>query len=42
MENTETQISLDFSESCEYIESELNMKLQDKSEEVGRMLNHMI
>ncbi|NBC66159.1 MAG: four helix bundle protein [Bacteroidetes bacterium] len=42
MENTETQISLDFAESCGYIESELNMKLQNRSEEVGRLLNHMI
>lgn len=42
MENTETQISLDFAESCGYIESELNMKLREKSEEVGRLLNHMI
>lgn len=42
MENTETQISLDFAESCGYIESELNMKLRKNSEEVGRLLNHMI
>lgn len=42
MENTKTQISLDFAESCGYIQSELNMKLREKSEEVGRLLNHMI
>lgn len=42
MKNTETQISLDFAESCGYIEPELNMKLRKKSEEVGRLLNHMI
>lgn len=42
MENTETQISLDFAESCGYITSEVNSELQTKSEEVGRMLNHMI
>lgn len=42
MENTETQISLDFAESCGYIQPELNMELQEKSEEVGRLLNHMI
>lgn len=42
MENTETQISLDFAESCGYIPSEVNLKLREKSEEVGRMLNHMI
>lgn len=42
MENTETQISLDFAESCGYIEPELNTELQEKSEEVGRLLNHMM
>lgn len=42
MENTETQISLDFAKSCGYITSEVNSELQTKSEEVGRMLNHMI
>jgi len=42
MENTETQISLDFAESCGYIEPELNMNLRKKSEEIGRLLNHMI
>lgn len=42
MENTETQISLDFAESCGYITSETNSDLQDKSEEIGRLLNHMI
>ena len=42
MENTETQISLDFAESCGYIEPELNMKLRKKSEEVGRLLTSKI
>ncbi|NBC66050.1 MAG: four helix bundle protein [Bacteroidetes bacterium] len=42
MENTETQISLDFAESCGYIEPELKMNLRKKSEEIGRLLNHMI
>ncbi len=42
MENTETQISLDFAESCGYITTEKNLELRKKSEEVGRMLNHMI
>jgi len=42
MENTETQISLDFAESCGYITTEKNADLRSKSEEVGRMLNHMI
>lgn len=42
MENTETQISLDFAKSCGYLSNEKNIELREKSEEVGRMLNHMI
>lgn len=42
MENTETQISLDFAEACGYITEELNLSMRNKSEEIGRMLNHMI
>jgi len=42
MENTETQVSLDFAKSCSYISSEEYLELIDNSEEIGRMLNHMI
>jgi len=42
MENTETQVSLDFAEACGYISKEQNAEFRSKSEEVGRMLNHMI
>ena len=42
MENTETQVSLDFAEQCNYIDSEKYRNLIDKSEEVGRLLNHMV
>lgn len=42
MENTETQVSLDFSEACGYISKEQNADLHAISDEVGRMLNHMI
>lgn len=42
MENTETQVSMDFAEACGYVTSETNSDLRTKSEEVGRMLNHMI
>jgi four helix bundle protein len=42
MENTETQISLDFAETCKYISAEEYHSLIDSSEEVGRMLNHMV
>lgn len=42
MENTETQVSLDFAETCRYISHEEYLLLTEQSEEVGRILNHMI
>jgi four helix bundle protein len=42
MENTETQVSLDFAFECKYISKEKYNKLLENSEEVGRLLNHMI
>jgi molecular chaperone GrpE (heat shock protein) len=42
MENTETQVSLDFAEKCKYISHEVYLELLDNLEEVGRMLNHMV
>ncbi len=42
MENTETQISLDFAKDCKYITQEENRQLRSKSEEIGRLLNHMV
>ena len=42
MENTETQISLDFMKSCEYISEKRYNEILSKLEETGRMLNHMI
>jgi four helix bundle protein len=42
MENTETQISLDFAEKCKYISHEEYQELLDNLGEVGRMLNHMV
>ena len=42
MENSETQVWLDFSIASKYIDSKLYKNLFDKSEEVGRLLNHMI
>lgn len=42
MENTETQVSLDFAKACNYLKNEDHEGLLKKSEEVGRMLNHMI
>jgi len=42
MENTETQVSLDFAIECKYITQENYQSLTKKSEEVGRLLNHMV
>ena len=42
MENSETQVWLDFALACEYISRNSHQELVEKSEEVGRMLNHMI
>ncbi len=42
MENTETQVSLDFAFECKYISQDQYNELIEKSEEVGRLLNHMV
>lgn len=42
MENTETQVWLDFALACEYITKEIFDDFNERSEEVGRLLNHMI
>lgn len=42
MENSETQVWLDFSHECKYISKETHDNLIARSEEVGRLLNHMI
>jgi len=42
MENTETQVSLDFAKTCKYISNAEYQELLDNLEEVGRMLNHMV
>jgi len=42
MENTETQVSLDFAFECKYISQEQYNDLIEKSEEVGRLLNNMV
>lgn len=42
MENSETQVSLDFAKTCKYISNEDYNELINSSEEVGRMLNHMV
>ena len=42
MENTETQVWLDFSLSCNYISKEVFDDFNNSSEEIGRLLNHMV
>ncbi|TAE85858.1 MAG: four helix bundle protein [Bacteroidetes bacterium] len=42
MENSETQTWLLFARSCNYISNELLGKLEKQSEEIGRLLSHMI
>ena len=42
MENTETQVWLDFSLACEYIQKETFEDFNKRAKEIGRLLNHMI
>jgi len=42
MENTETQVSLDFAKTCKYISQEEYQEILNDSEEIGRILNHMV
>ncbi|MCW3103591.1 MAG: Ribosomal protein [Bacteroidetes bacterium] len=42
MENSETQVWLDFALACEYITKETYDDYFNRSEEIGRMINHMI
>jgi four helix bundle protein len=41
-ENSETQVWIDFSNSCEYINLELQQNLTNKSIEAGKLINFMI
>lgn len=42
MENTETQVWLEFAFACQYITKEIKDELHIKSEEVGKLLGYMI
>ena len=42
MENSETQVWLDFALSCGYIDDEVNKALVAESEEIGKLLYHMM
>lgn len=41
-ENSETQLWLDFAYACNYISEEKRNDFQNKSEEVGKLLNYMM
>lgn len=42
MENSETQVWLEFALSCNYIDKTEWSTLNDKAREIGRLLHHMI
>ena len=42
MENTETQVWLDFALAFGYINKKVHENLMSKSEEIGKLINHMI
>jgi len=41
MENSETQVWLDFTLACEYISANEFSNLEEQSKEIGRLLQHM-
>jgi len=42
MENSETQVWLDFAKACQYLQKAEFERLNSKYQEVGKMINHMI
>ena len=42
MENSETQIWIAFAFACNYINEGVKNKLEQKSDDIGRLLFHMI
>ena len=42
MENSETQVWIDFALACQYISKNTQEELTSRSEEIGRLLNHMM
>jgi four helix bundle protein len=42
MENSETSGWLDFALACKYLNEQVQSKLNNKNQEIGRLLNHMI
>lgn len=42
MENTETQVWLDFALACKYITEEIKEELHNEAKEIGKLLGYMI
>src|SRR6478609_5233109 len=42
MENTETQVWLDFALACDYLTKDSYNQLLTRSDEVGRLINHIL
>jgi four helix bundle protein len=42
MENSETRVWLEFAEACSYIDNIRWLELDAQTQEIGRLLNHMI
>ena len=42
MENSETQVWLDFALACEYINYQEYKSMVERTEEIGKLINHMI
>jgi hypothetical protein len=42
MENTETMVWIDFLQCCGYIDTDMQIQLYGKTEEIGRLLSYMI
>ncbi len=42
MENSETQVWLDFAFACNYLDEQTKIDLENQSSEVGSLLHHMI
>jgi len=41
-ENSETQLWLDFALACQYIDESKRKELQEKSREIGKLINYMM
>ncbi len=42
MENSEPRVWLDFASACRYLPEDKKQQLEEKSVEIGKLLNHMI